>query len=141
MSRYRNNKKLFLAKYKESDGQISRSCMAIGVSREAYYKWIREDEDFRNTIDQLDESFIEKVESKLMEKIAEGSDIWIWRYLKAHRPGVWKEEIKSNQLHQGTIKFEVVNKTIGEAVVSETPAMGTEIVSTTSEVPKIAGPK
>jgi hypothetical protein len=115
--------------------------MAIGVSREAYYKWMREDEDFKQTIDALNESFIEKVESKLMEKINEGSDVWIWRYLKAHRPLVWKEEIKSNQLHQGTIKFEVVNKTIGETITAtETPAIGTEIVQSTSEVPKIAGP-
>jgi hypothetical protein len=122
MSTDKGVKKKFLELYKASCGAISTSALALGIHRTTFYKWLQSDEDFANTVKQLDESFVENVEAKVIKKIEEGSDLWVWRYLKAHRPERWKEEVKHTQEHGGTLKLEIVNKTIGlQSKEPETP--------------------
>lgn len=63
-----NNKEKFLDKYSLL-GNISKTCQAIGVSRTAYYNWVKEDEEFAEKVVNAKESLIDEVEGILMKKI------------------------------------------------------------------------
>ena len=113
MSTDKRLKTKFLEVYRANMGHISTTALALGMDRTTFYNWCKADPDFANAISQLNDSFVEAVEARVCKKIEEGSDLWAWRYLKAHKPSVWKEEIKHAQEHGGTVKLEIVNKTIG----------------------------
>lgn len=50
-------------------GNVSESCKICGCSRTTYYEYYAEDEDFKKEIDEIGESNIDFVESKLMQLI------------------------------------------------------------------------
>lgn len=64
-----NNKKRFLEVLKHSRGIISSACESVDMSRQTYYNWLAADEEFKIAVDEVQESMIDFVESKLMEKI------------------------------------------------------------------------
>lgn len=64
-----NNKKRFIEALKKSRGIISSACESVSMSRQTYYNWIDADADFKAAVDEIQESAIDFVESKLMEKI------------------------------------------------------------------------
>jgi len=65
-------KKIQFIKNYKSELNISTSCRAIGVSRQTFYEWISKDKKFKREINEIEESIIDNVESKLMEKIESG---------------------------------------------------------------------
>lgn len=58
----------FLALLKETKGNISKACEAFPMSRMTYYDWMKEDW-FKEKVEEINESIIDHVESKLHEKI------------------------------------------------------------------------
>lgn len=64
-----NNKKRFLEILKQSRGIISSACESVDMSRQTYYNWVKDDADFALAVDEVQESMIDFVESKLMQKI------------------------------------------------------------------------
>jgi hypothetical protein len=58
-------KKEFLQVFRINAANISVSCSKVNISRPTYYKWMREDEDFANKIEDIRESMIDFAESKL----------------------------------------------------------------------------
>jgi hypothetical protein len=64
-----NNKKRFLEILKQSRGIISSACESVDMSRQTYYNWLAADPDFAVAVDEVQESMIDFVESKLMQKI------------------------------------------------------------------------
>lgn len=64
-----NNKKRFLEILKKSRGIISSACESVPMSRQTYYNWIDSDPEFKTAVEEIDESMIDFVESKLMQKI------------------------------------------------------------------------
>ena len=74
-------KKDFLDGYAKSFGKIAMTCIALNIDRGTYYGWMKSDPDFAKAIDTLDHSFVEFVEEKVHEKIKNGSDYWLHKYL------------------------------------------------------------
>lgn len=68
-----NRKDNFLKAFKAGHGIILTACEAVGISRSLYYKWMKEDPDFKEKVDAIQESQIDFVESKLIKAI-EGND-------------------------------------------------------------------
>lgn len=55
---------------KKSLGNVSFACNTVGINRDTYYEWLRNDPDFAQTVkSDVFEHNIDFVESKLMEKI------------------------------------------------------------------------
>ena len=96
-------KKEALRKLKESFGNISVTCEQVGVSRQTFYQWRREDEEFNAEVEEINERTIDFVESKLIQGINEGSARLIMFYLmnKARTRGYSPkpEEQKPRQLN------------------------------------------
>lgn len=64
-----NNKKRFIEVLKKSRGIISSACESVDMSRQTYYNWLEADPEFKQAVEEVNESMIDFVESKLMQKI------------------------------------------------------------------------
>lgn len=62
-------KKRFIDVLKKSRGIITSACESVDMSRQTYYNWLKDDEEFAEAVHEVQESAIDFVESKLMQKI------------------------------------------------------------------------
>lgn len=86
---------LFVEALLNSAGNISHACKKIGISRNTYYEWRKDDREFDNLCEEQQEAIIDLVETKLMSNIQEGKTAEIIFFLKTkakHRGYVEKQE-------------------------------------------------
>ena len=77
-----NKKELFLKALGSNLGHITDACKSANIHRRTYYSWIEKDKDFKQSCDDVQESFLDLAESKLLEKIKEGDNTCIIFFLK-----------------------------------------------------------
>ncbi len=80
-----------------SAGNISHACKKVGISRNTYYEWRKDDKDFDKVCEEQQEAIIDLVETKLMSNIQEGKTAEIIFFLKTkakHRGYVEKQEVE-----------------------------------------------
>lgn len=51
------------------NGVVSVACQAIGLARSTFYLWCKEDSEFKEAVDEINEVSIDFVENKLFELI------------------------------------------------------------------------
>ena len=66
----------------ESKGIVAYACEAAGVSRNTYYEWLKNDDDFKQKAEEITEATLDRVEAKLLEAINEDNLTAIIFYLK-----------------------------------------------------------
>jgi len=65
-----NKRKEGLLKYlKQSLGVVTTACDAAGVSRDSHYRWYSDDELYKQSVDEINGTALDFVESKLYESI------------------------------------------------------------------------
>ncbi len=64
-----DNKKKMLEALGESKGIVTTACKNIPMSPDTHYRWLKEDEVYAEAVKMVQESCIDFVESKLLEKI------------------------------------------------------------------------
>jgi len=64
-----NNKKFILELLEEHHGIVTSACKSLGLARATFYKWCNDDPEFKASVEEISETAIDFVESKLMEKI------------------------------------------------------------------------
>ncbi len=75
-------KKEFLEELARGYGIIATACEKAGVSRTTYYRWYNADREFKEKADEITETQVDFVESKLLSLISEGDTTAIIFYLK-----------------------------------------------------------
>lgn len=75
-------KKKFIEALREGRGIITYACQKIGISRKTYYDWYQNDSEFKMLADEVNDTTIDVVESKLLSAINEGNLTAIIFYLK-----------------------------------------------------------
>jgi len=73
---------MLLKALKKERMNITSACESVGISRETFYAYQREDKEFRKRVDELREANIDWVESKLMNNIDKGSERSIEFFLR-----------------------------------------------------------
>ena len=76
------NKQKFLEALSASYGIIAEACEAMNMSRSTFYRWYKSDEVFKEQVDNVTETQIDYVESKLIKNISAGDTTAIIFYLK-----------------------------------------------------------
>jgi hypothetical protein len=76
------HKKAMLEALEASLGVVSTACKEVGISRETHYRWTREDEEYRRSVEELEGVALDTAESKLHEAIQGGNIVAIIFYLK-----------------------------------------------------------
>ncbi len=76
------NKEKFLEALAHGYGIIATACEAISIGRSTYYRWYNADPDFKERVDEITETQVDFVESKLMQSINANDTTAIIFYLK-----------------------------------------------------------
>jgi len=91
------DKKRFLEELQKSKGIIFPAVQAVGINRQTFYNYYNQDEDFRRDVDEIKETTIDFVESKLLKEISEGNMTGIIFYLKCKgRDRGYIERVENN---------------------------------------------
>lgn len=75
-------KQEFLEVYSQKANNIHLTCKAVGIERVTFYKWMKEDDAFRDKITALEEGDIDSAETALKRQILDGNITAIIFYLK-----------------------------------------------------------
>ena len=79
-----NKKEKLLKALKETQGLIYHACKRAGnISRSTYYRYMREDKEFAQAVEDIKEAQIDYVESELIKNISRGKETSIIFYLKS----------------------------------------------------------
>ena len=117
-------KKMLIESLEKSLGIISTACSNAGISRSSFYKWYKEDEDFRKKVDEIDSVKLDFVESQLFKNIQNLKEKSIIFYLqhKGHKRGyIQKQNINltSNEEKINKIEIEIVKPTGNSSTTEE----------------------
>ena len=75
-------KRLLLIALESSLGIVTPACKDVGISRRSFYNYYRDDEDFRKSVDDINNITLDFAENQLLKKIKEGSERSILFYMK-----------------------------------------------------------
>ena len=112
MSKKEHNlkKDALLQALENSLGIVSTACNRSGISRSSFYKWYKEDEEFRKKVDEIDNLKLDFVESKLFKNIENEKEKSIIFYLqhKGHKRGyIQKQNINLTSNEEDIKKIEI----------------------------------
>ena len=106
-------KETLLQALESSLGIVATACNRTGISRSSYYKWYKEDEEFRKRVDEIDNIKLDFVESKLFKNIENEKEKSIIFYLqhKGHKRGYIQRQninLTSNEEDIKKIEIEII---------------------------------
>ena len=106
-------KKMLIESLENSLGIVSTACSKANISRSSFYKWYKEDEEFRKRVDDIDNVKLDFVESKLFTNIDNGKEKSIIFYLqhKGHKRGYIQRQninLTSNEEDIKKIEIEII---------------------------------
>lgn len=80
-------KKGMLEALTSSLGVVTTACKQIGITRQTHYRWLREDPQYADDVQDLANVTLDFAESKLHEQIMEGNTAAIIFFLKTKGKG------------------------------------------------------
>lgn len=80
--RLRHRQHAFIIALEKTFGNVSQAATLTGILRDRHYDWLKKYEDYRQKVDTMTELSIDFVESKLFQRINEGSTSDIQFYLR-----------------------------------------------------------
>lgn len=66
-------KKAMIEALEQSLGVVTTACKKVGISRETHYRWLREDELYKDNVEAVGDVALDFAESQLHKQIKEGS--------------------------------------------------------------------
>lgn len=110
-------KKEMLESLKASGGNVSEACDSLGISRTTHYTWLKEDEDYRQSVEDISEGTIDFVEGQLQKRIKDGDTTAMIFFLKTRgKKRGYVERIEQDLNHSGKVQL-IFNKAEGCAPV------------------------
>lgn len=102
-----HNKKRLLVALKKHLGVVSSACDEVGISRTAYYQYLKTDKKFKAEVDDLQNVALDFVESKLFQQIQNDNATSTIFYLKTK--GKSRGFIEQNIIeHKGGIESKLI---------------------------------
>ena len=93
------NKKAMIDALEKSLGIVTTACKAVGISRETHYRWMREDEEYNESVKSIEDIALDFAESQLHKQIRDGevsSTIFFLKTKGKRRGYIERQEIDSN---------------------------------------------
>lgn len=79
-------KNKFIEAYKQTNGNITDSSAIAGISRQTYYDWLKDDDNFALSILDSEANLNDEIRQVLISKAAEGDMTAVIFYLKNRHP-------------------------------------------------------
>ena len=92
-------KNAMIAALETTLGVVTQACEIIGITRQAHYKWMREDEEYKKRVEEVENVAIDFAESELHKQIKSGNSTSTIFFLKTKakkRGYVEQMEVDSN---------------------------------------------
>ena len=105
-------KQKLLEALENSLGIVTPACKEVGISRNQFYVYYIEDEEFKKAVDDINDITLDFVENQLLRKIKEGSERSIMFYMKykARKRGYTDSiDITTNGENLNKIQIEIIN--------------------------------
>ena len=93
-------KENLLEALEKSLGVVTTACSKVGCSRETFYKYCKEDEEFKTKVDDISNITLDFAESQLHKQIKDGSTSATIFYLKTK--GKNRGYVERQEVHQET---------------------------------------
>jgi hypothetical protein len=77
-----SKKKTLLEALEKSLGVVTDACKMVDISRDTHYRWLKEDETYREAVEEIEGVAVDFAESQLYDKISKGDTTAIIFYLK-----------------------------------------------------------
>jgi len=93
------NKKAMINALEKSLGIVTSACKAVGIARETHYRWMREDEEYSESVKSIEDIALDFAESQLHKQIKDGevsSTIFFLKTKGKRRGYIERQEIDSN---------------------------------------------
>jgi len=91
----------------KSLGIVTTACKTVGIDRGSHYNWMKEDEEYRASVESIADLAIDFAESSLHKQIQDGNPTSTIFYLKTkgkRRGYIERQEIA----HEGIKTFEII---------------------------------
>jgi hypothetical protein len=75
-------KSAFIDAFQNSAGNVSIACKHIGISRNTFYEWKKSDQEFSESVEEIEEGIIDTAETMLYKAIREGKTAELIFFLK-----------------------------------------------------------
>ena len=108
MNKTEQHKKAVLEALEKSLGVVTTACKMAGIGRTQYYTWLKEDEEFRSFVEDIENITLDFAESQLHKQIKEGSTAATIFYLKtkgSKRGYIEKQDITQRTTVSGDFNF------------------------------------
>ena len=92
----RARQRAWLEAFKANFFNVTAACNKIGIDRSTYYRWLENDPDFAQAVQDAREEKIDFIEDQLLERISSGDTtaiIFALKTLAKHRGYVERQEI------------------------------------------------
>ena len=107
-------KESVLKALEQSLGVVNMACKKADVPRSTFYKWMKEDDDFAQQVQDIDNIALDFVESQLHRQIADNSTAATIFYLKTKgkkRGYIERQEITGADGMPTNFQIEIIDKT------------------------------
>lgn len=122
-SKTERSKKRLLAELEAASGIIAFACKKAKISRMTFYRWCKEDAEFKERAEDIQELQIDVAEAKLLTKIQNGDTTAIIFYLKTkgkNRGYSERREItgaNGGEIQMSEVDISTLSKTEREALL------------------------
>jgi phage antirepressor YoqD-like protein len=82
MNKTEQHKKAMIEALEKSLGVVTTACKVVGIGRTQFYQWLKDDDEFAQEVDDIQNIALDYVESKLFENIQKGKTSEMIFYLK-----------------------------------------------------------
>ena len=92
-------KEAMIQALEKSIGVVTTACKSVGISRDTHYRWMKEDEQYANQVQELSDVALDFAESSLHRQIQSGSTAATIFFLKCkgrNRGYIEKQDIDLN---------------------------------------------
>ncbi len=118
-------KKTFLDDYQKTFGATGQCCLKLKISACTVTQWVKNDPEFKADLETLDRSFIDIIEKRVLQKIQDGDDKWMWRWLVCRAPERWRDgnTMSLTAIAQGNnivaTRYEIVDNIVDKQSMAE----------------------
>lgn len=82
MAKNDTRKKAMIEALERSLGVVTTACKNVGISRETHYRWMREDDQYKKDVIELENVALDYAETQLHKQIKDGNTSATIFYLK-----------------------------------------------------------
>jgi len=113
MNKTEQHKKAIIDALEKSLGVVTTACKNVGIGRTTFYEWMKDDQDFEQEVNEIQNIALDFAESQLHKQIGDGSTAATIFYLKTKgkkRGYIERQEITGADGMPNNFKVEIIDR-------------------------------